>query len=123
MEYPATAPAGDSRGGRRTGGRRKHANRNGNNAQRARRENDGANTDATEAMAETNLPVPADPITASGTRLMEIALSGAAQIAQRVEREAAAKRYSLRFSSEDIRAIGLTLFIQAARETGSRWHQ
>ncbi len=54
---------------------------------------------------------------------MEEALNGAALIAQRVETQASARSYCLRFSSEDIRAIGLTMFIQSAREGGARWQQ
>ena len=62
-------------------------------------------------------------ITGAGITAMELALNGAAEIAQRVEGRAAAKNYCLRFSSEDIRAIGLTIFIQAMREGGARWRQ
>jgi hypothetical protein len=47
---------------------------------------------------------------------MELAMSGAAEVAQRVESRARIRNYSLQFTSEDIRAIGLTMFIQAMRE-------
>jgi hypothetical protein len=62
-------------------------------------------------------------ITGAGITAMETALNGAAEIAQRVEGRAAANNYSLRFSNEDIRAIALTIFIQAMREGGARWQQ
>ena len=39
------------------------------------------------------------------------------------EQYAAAKGLSLRFTSEDVRAIALTLFIQQAREGGSKWQR
>ena len=72
---------------------------------------------------KTSLTVVPDWVTGSGMKTMEVALNGAAEIAQRVEGRAAAKNYGLRFSSEDIRAIGLTMFIQAMREGGVRWQQ
>jgi hypothetical protein len=62
-------------------------------------------------------------ITGAGVTAMEMALNGAAEIAQRVEGRAAANSYSLRFSNEDIRAIALTIFIQAMRDGGARWQQ
>ena len=52
---------------------------------------------------------------------MEVALSEAVAIARRVENEAASQNYFVRFSNEDIRAIGVTIFIQMSREGGSRW--
>ena len=42
--------------------------------------------------------------------------NGAAEVAQRVESRARMRNYSLQFTSEDIQAIGLTMFIQAMRE-------
>ncbi len=63
----------------------------------------------------TLLPV---PVTGSGVKLMEASMNAASEIAQRVEHCAAVRRYSLHFTSEDVRAIGLTMFIQAAREGG-----
>ena len=68
----------------------------------------------------TLLPV---PVTGAGITAMELALSGAAEIAQRVESRARMRNYSLQFTSEDIRAIGLTMFIQAMRERGVTWDQ
>jgi len=68
----------------------------------------------------TLLPV---PVTGAGISAMDLALSGAAEIAQRVESRARMRNYSLQFSSEDIRAIGLTMFIQAMRERGVTWDQ
>jgi len=68
----------------------------------------------------TLLPV---PVTGAGITAMELALNGAAEIAQRVESRARIRNYSLQFTSEDIRAIGLTMFIQAMRERGVTWDQ
>ena len=68
----------------------------------------------------TLLPV---PVTGAGISAMDLALSGAAEIAQRVESRARLRNYSLQFTSEDIRAIGLTMFIQAMRERGVTWDQ
>jgi hypothetical protein len=62
-------------------------------------------------------------ITGTGITAMELALNGAAEIAQRVEGRAAARSYSLRFSNEDIRALAVTIFIQAMRDGGVRWQQ
>jgi hypothetical protein len=55
---------------------------------------------------------------ASGLPTMEQALNTAIEIAQRVEGLAASHSYSLRFSSEDIRAIAVTMFIQLTRDGG-----
>jgi hypothetical protein len=73
--------------------------------------------------AEKALTVIPNAITGAGITAMELALNGATEIAQRVEGRAASKNYSLRFSNEDIRAIALTIFIQAMREGGVRWQQ
>ena len=66
----------------------------------------------------TLLPV---PVTGAGITAMELAMSGAAEVAQRVESRARMRNYTLQFNSEDIRAIGLTMFIQAMRERGVTW--
>ena len=66
----------------------------------------------------TLLPV---PVSGAGITCMELAMNGAAEIAQRVESRARMRNYSLQFTSEDIRAIGLTMFIQAMRERGVTW--
>ena len=68
----------------------------------------------------TLLPV---PVAGAGITCMELAMSGATEIAQRVESRARMRNYSLQFTSEDIRAIGLTMFIQAMRERGVTWDQ
>jgi multisubunit Na+/H+ antiporter MnhB subunit len=68
----------------------------------------------------TLLPV---AVTGAGITAMELAMSGAAEIAQRVESRSRVRNYSLQFTSEDIRAIGLTMFIQAMRERGVTWDQ
>jgi hypothetical protein len=64
------------------------------------------------------LPAPVD---GWGVTAMELSMHAAAEIAQRVESRAMLRNQLVRFSSEDIRAIGLTLFIQAAREGCARW--
>jgi hypothetical protein len=79
--------------------------------------------EADPAAAASNLPAIPEQITGSGIRAMELALNGAAEIAQRVESRAASKGYSLRFTSDDIRAIGLTIFIQAMREALVGWQR
>lgn len=58
------------------------------------------------------------PVHGPGVTVMEVAMNAAAEIAQRVESRAAIRNYQLHFTSEDIRAIGLTMFIQAGREGG-----
>jgi hypothetical protein len=68
----------------------------------------------------TLLPV---PVAGAGITCMELAMNGATEIAQRVESRARMRNYSLQFTSEDIRAIGLTMFIQAMRERGVTWDQ
>jgi hypothetical protein len=68
----------------------------------------------------TLLPV---AVTGAGITAMELAMSGAAEIAQRVESRSRVRNYSLQFTSEDVRAIGLTMFIQAMRERGVTWDQ
>ena len=68
----------------------------------------------------TLLPV---PVAGAGITCMELAMNGAAEVAQRVESRARMRNYSLQFTSEDIRAIGLTMFIQAMRERGVTWDQ
>ena len=55
-----------------------------------------------------------------GPMLLE-ALIGAVDIAIATERYAADAGWSLRFSSEDVRAIGLSIFIQHARNGGVKW--
>ena len=52
---------------------------------------------------------------------MEVALSEALSIARKVEAEAAAENSLVRFTNEDIRAIGVTIFIQMSRDGGARW--
>jgi hypothetical protein len=83
----------------------------------------GEANDQADGSAEKALTVMPDAITGAGITAMELALNGAAEIAQRVEGRAASKSYSLRFSNEDIRAIALTIFIQAMRDGGARWQQ
>ena len=66
----------------------------------------------------TLLPV---PVTGTAVTVMETALNAAVDIAQRVEHRASLNRRGLQFKSDDIRAIGLTMFIQAMRDGGVRW--
>ncbi len=74
-----------------------------------------------EATADgTILPA---PITGRKVTVMEVAMNAAADVAQRVESRASLRNYPLHFTSEDIRAIGLTMFIQASREGGARWEE
>jgi hypothetical protein len=72
-----------------------------------------------EAAADGTL-LPA-PITGRGVTVMELSMNAAAEVAQRVENRAALRNQSLHFTSEDVRAIGLTMFIQASREGAVRW--
>lgn len=51
---------------------------------------------------------------------MDQTFTAAVEIAQRAESHAAGRNYSLRFSSEDVRAIALSLFIARTREGGVR---
>ena len=74
-------------------------------AQNHRNGNTNGKPDSSAEKALARVP---DQITGAGITAMELALNGAAEIAHRVEGRAAAKNYSLRFSAEDIRAIGLT---------------
>ncbi len=66
------------------------------------------------------VPVPVD-----GSRVlwMELSMNAAVEITQRVEQRAALRNQPIHFSSEDIRAIALTMFIQSSREGGLAWSQ
>ena len=64
------------------------------------------------------LPV---PVQGPAVTVMETAMNAAAEIARRVESRAALSSQPLQFTSEDVRAIGLTMFIQAMREGNVRW--
>jgi len=64
------------------------------------------------------LPV---PVRGPAVWVMETAMNAAAEIARRVESRAALSNQPLQFTSEDVRAIGLTMFIQAMREGNVRW--
>jgi hypothetical protein len=61
------------------------------------------------------------PVSGRGVTVMEVAMNAAAEIAERVQKRAALRNFDLKFTTEDIRAIGLTMFIQASREGGPRW--
>ncbi len=61
------------------------------------------------------------PVSGPGVTVMEVAMNAAAEIAERVQKRAALRNSDLQFTSEDVRAIGLTMFIQAGREGGPRW--
>ena len=66
------------------------------------------------------VPVPVD-----GSRVlwMELSMNAAVEIAQRVEQRAALRSQPIHFTSEDVRAIALTMFIQSSREGGLGWSQ
>lgn len=52
---------------------------------------------------------------------LENSLQEAISAAQMAETFAKSRSYAIRFTSEDIRAMALTLYIQAAKEGGNRW--
>ena len=54
---------------------------------------------------------------------MELSMNAAVEIAQRVEQRAALRNQPIHFTSEDVRAIALTMFIQTSREGGLGWSQ
>ena len=66
------------------------------------------------------VPVPVD-----GSRVvcMELSMNAAVEIAQRVEQRATMRNQPIHFTSEDVRAIALTMFIQSSREGGLGWSQ
>ena len=68
----------------------------------------------------TLLPV---PVTGAGITAMDVGHERGGEVAQRVESRALMRNDSLQFTIEDIRAIGLTMFIQAMRERGVTWDQ
>jgi hypothetical protein len=61
------------------------------------------------------------PVAGAAVTIMETALNAAAEIARRVESRALLANHRFQFTSEDVRAIGLTMFIQAVRDGGVRW--
>ena len=110
--HPASSANGSDTAATALGNAQNH--RNGSTPQA------GSPLDLQAAPDGTLLPV---PVTGAGITAMELAMNGAAEIAQRVESRARMRNYSLQFTSEDIRAIGLTMFIQAMRERGVTWDQ
>ena len=66
------------------------------------------------------VPVPVD---GSRVQSMELSMNAAVEIAQRVEQRAALRDQPVHFTSEDVRAIALTMFIQTSREGGLGWSQ
>ncbi len=58
------------------------------------------------------------PVNVSRSLSMELSVNAAVEIVQRVEQRAALRNQPIRFSSEDVRAIALTMFIQSSREGG-----
>jgi len=93
-------------------------NTNGSSNGHGRLKNGHPHTEFEATADGTILPA---PITGKGITLLEVAMNAAAEVAQRVENRAALRKYSLHFTSEDVRAIGLTMFIQASRDGGVRW--
>jgi hypothetical protein len=65
------------------------------------------------------------PVPVGGSRVlwMELSMNAAVEIAQRVEQRAALRDQAIHFTSEDVRAIALTMFIQTSREGGLGWSQ
>jgi hypothetical protein len=53
--------------------------------------------------------------------LLAMSLRAAIDAARDAEQYAARQNYSLRFTSEDLRAMALSLYIQGAREGGAAW--
>jgi hypothetical protein len=96
---------------------------NGSTSGKVNGQPNGSNGHTNGSNGDTKLALIPAAITHAGISAMEIALNGATDLAQRVEMRAASKHYSVRFSGEDIRAIGLTVFIQAMRDGGVRWQQ
>ncbi len=117
---PAEAPAVEVMGEDDLGGK---ANGKANGHAQSVADRPNGRADGHEASNGPALPAIPEQITGSGIRAMELALNGAAEIAQRVETRAASRSYSLRFTSEDIRAIGLTIFIQAMRDSLVGWQR
>ncbi len=96
---------------------------NGSTAAKVNGQGNGSNGHSSGSNGDGKLSLIPAAAMNSGLSTMEFVLNGATEIAQRIEGRAAARNYCLRFSSEDIRAIGLTMFIQAMREGGVRWQQ
>jgi hypothetical protein len=61
------------------------------------------------------------PVGGPAVAIMETALNAAAEIVQRVASRAAFNNQPLQFTSEDVRAIGLTIYIQAMRDGSAPW--
>jgi hypothetical protein len=96
---------------------------NGSTSGKVNGQGNGSNGHANGSNGDAKLALIPAAVTNAGISAMEMALNGATDLAQRVEMRAASKHYSVRFSGEDIRAIGLTIFIQAMRDGGVRWQQ
>jgi len=60
-------------------------------------------------------------VNGNGVPAMELALEEAVAIARRIEARAAAENYYLRFNSNDIRSMGVSIFIQMSRDEASKW--
>ncbi len=117
-QQPPTSPNGSAAAATAPSNAQEQRNGSTNGSANGHSHNSQAQTDFRAAADGTILPV---PITGKGVTVMEVALNAAAEVAQRVENRAALRNYSLHFTSEDIRAIGLTMFIQAGREGSVRW--
>lgn len=59
----------------------------------------------------------------AGVTLLKLSLRAAVDAALDAEGYAKDRNYSIRFTSEDLRAMALSLYIQGAREGGGRWAQ
>ncbi len=119
-QQPRTSPNASAAAATAPSNAQDHRNgsTNGSGNRRPNGSNGTPQTQFAAAADGTILPV---PITGPAVTVMELAMNAAAEVAQRVESRAALRNHLLHFTSEDVRAIGLTMFIQASREGGVRW--
>ena len=87
--------------------------------------NGGANPSFRPLQPESRSDGALVPVPVGGSRVlwMELSMNAAVEIAQRVEQRAALRNQPIHFTSEDVRAIALTMFIQTSREGGMGWNQ
>ncbi len=121
-QQPPTSPNGSAAAATAPSNGQEQENRstNGNGNGNGHRSGSNGNAQKQYQTAPDGTILPA-PITGKGVTVMEVAMNAAAEVAQRVESRASLRDYQLHFTSEDIRAIGLTMFIQAGRDGGVRW--
>jgi hypothetical protein len=87
--------------------------------------NGGANLSFPALRLESRSDGALVPVPVDGHRVvwMEQSMNAAVEITQRVEQRAALRSQAIHFTSEDVRAIALTMFIQTSREGGVGWSQ